>query len=270
MHAAACVTSEVSKEASKHTGAWKTLLWRPASLMPEKAAYGLASAIAAASACLAASASLLVALSDRRALAIDSGPARKRAYMSSVLALHIKGHAGVWTGHCTGTTLLLIKQGRTYATSKSRQQPTHVSFPHTAHLPEPVLDLADMRLVVGDSFAGEPARLAGTLRGPPGRSKLPLMDPRLTDERLTDVRLIDGRPPPSRACGPADADLRLHSSRAQPWQSTSLASNLSTGCRLRRHTQQGKAAHKVVSMPSLRNQVLRWSMCRRDESAVVL
>lgn len=104
-------------------------------------------------------------------------------------------------------------------------------------LPEADLEVADMRLVVGDSLAGEPARLAGTLRGPPGRSELPLIEPRLTDERLTDVRPRDGRPPPSRACGPADADLRLHSSRVQPRLSNRLASRFSKG--LQSHTTNG-------------------------------
>lgn len=94
------------QQPSVRTGAWKTLLCRPASLMPENAAYGLASAMAAASACLAASASLLVAQSDRRALAMDSGPARKRAYMSSVLALRIR-EGGILLHAIAGASQLL-------------------------------------------------------------------------------------------------------------------------------------------------------------------
>jgi hypothetical protein len=111
------------------------------------------------------------------------------------------------------------------------------SSQHTTHLPEAALEVADMRLVLGDSLAGEPARLAGPLRGwPHGRSELPLMEPRLTDDRLTDVRLVDGRWAPSRGCGPAEADLQTHSGRTQHEYSVPLSKQPSRGgCRITTH-----------------------------------
>ena len=119
-----------------------------------------------------------------------------------------------------------------------------------------------MRLVDGDSLAGEPARLAGTLRGPPGRSELPLIELRLTDERLTDVRPRDGRPPPSRACGPADADLRLQGSRTQLRQSNGSASSCSEGCGDRTRRAPAK---DVIGMPPLCRQVLIGRECNENE-----